>query len=67
MGAVVVTGIVGMFSSGLLLPLVAIAAAGGTTGNNIMVLFKLEMIQANNKLFFTGKNHRNKSNTIKLP
>jgi hypothetical protein len=33
-----------------------------------MVLFKLEMIQANNKLFFTGKiNHTNKSNTIKLP
>ncbi len=29
-----------------------------------MVLFKLEMIQANNKLFFTGKNHTNKSNTI---
>jgi hypothetical protein len=32
-----------------------------------MVLFKLEMIQANNKLFFAGKNHKNKSNTIKLP
>ncbi len=28
-----------------------------------MVLFKLEMIQANNKLFL--KNHTNKSNTIK--
>ena len=33
-----------------------------------MVLFKLEMIQANTKLFFTEKrNHTNKSNTIKLP
>ena len=32
-----------------------------------MVLFKLEMIQANNILFFTGKNHTNKSNTITLP
>ena len=33
-----------------------------------MALFKLEMIQANNKLFFTGKkNHTYKSNTIKLP
>ena len=33
-----------------------------------MVLFKLEMIQANTKLFFTEKkNHRNRSNTIKLP
>jgi hypothetical protein len=32
-----------------------------------MVLFKLEMIQANNKLFFTGKNHTHKSNTFNLP
>ncbi len=33
-----------------------------------MVLFKLEMIQANTKLFFTEKrNHTNKSNIIKLP
>ncbi len=33
-----------------------------------MVLFKLEMIQANTKLFFTEKkNHTNKYNTIKLP
>jgi hypothetical protein len=33
-----------------------------------MVLFKLEMIQANTKLFFTEKrNHTNKSITIKLP
>jgi hypothetical protein len=33
-----------------------------------MVLFRLEMIQANTKLFFTEKrNHTNKSNTIKLP
>jgi hypothetical protein len=31
-----------------------------------MVLFKLEMIQANNKLFNKEKNHTNKSNTIKL-
>ncbi len=35
-----------------------------------MVLFKLEMIQANHKLFYTEKNKKNytiKSNTIKLP
>ncbi len=33
-----------------------------------MVLFKLEMIQANNKLYYTEKkNHTTKSNTIKLP
>jgi hypothetical protein len=33
-----------------------------------MILFKLEMIQANTKLFFTEKRyHTNKSNTIKLP
>jgi hypothetical protein len=32
-----------------------------------MVLFKLEMIQANNKLFYTEKNYTTKSNTIKLP
>ena len=33
-----------------------------------MVLFKLEMIQANNKLFYTEKkNCTTKSNTIKLP
>jgi hypothetical protein len=33
-----------------------------------MVLFKLKMLQANNKLFFTEKqNHTNKYNTIKLP
>ncbi len=32
-----------------------------------MVLFKLEMIQANNKLFFTGKNRTNKYTTFKLP
>jgi hypothetical protein len=31
-----------------------------------MVLFKLEMIQAINKLFYTEKNNTNKSNTIKL-
>jgi len=35
-----------------------------------MVLFKLEMIQAINKLFYTEKNNNNnnpnKSNTIKL-
>ena len=31
-----------------------------------MVLFKLEMILANNKLFYTEKNNTNKSNTIKL-
>jgi hypothetical protein len=32
-----------------------------------MVLFKLEMILANNKLFYTeNKNNTNKSNTIKL-
>ncbi len=38
MGAVAVIGIVGLFSSGgLLLPLVAIAAAGGTTGKIIMM------------------------------
>ncbi len=30
-----------------------------------MVLFKLEMIQANNKLFYTEKNYTTKSNTIK--
>ncbi len=28
------------------------------------VLFKLEMIQANNKLFYTEKNYTTKSNTI---
>jgi hypothetical protein len=32
-----------------------------------MVLFKLEMIQANNKLLYTEKNYATKSNTIKLP
>jgi hypothetical protein len=33
-----------------------------------MVLFKLEMIQANTTLFFTEKkNHTNKANTFKLP
>jgi hypothetical protein len=32
-----------------------------------MVLLKLKMLQAKNKLFFTEKNHTNKSNTIKLP
>ncbi len=32
-----------------------------------MVLFKLEMMQANNKLFYTEKNYTTKSNTIKLP
>jgi hypothetical protein len=33
-----------------------------------MVLFKLEMIQANNKLHrYTEKNYTTKSNTIKLP
>jgi hypothetical protein len=32
-----------------------------------MVLFKLEMIQANNKLFCTEKNYKTKSNTNKLP
>jgi len=29
-----------------------------------MVLFKLEMIQANNKLFFTGKNHTKNLNLL---
>ena len=29
-----------------------------------MVLFKLEMIQANNKLFYTEKKHSNKSKNI---
>jgi hypothetical protein len=28
------------------------------------VVFKLEMIQANNKLFYTEKKHSNKSKTI---
>ncbi len=32
-----------------------------------MELFKLEMIQANNKLFYTETNYTTKSNTIKLP
>ena len=32
-----------------------------------MVLLKLEMIQANNKLFYTEKNYKNKSDTIKVP
>ncbi len=32
-----------------------------------MVLLKLEMMQANNKLFYTEKNYTTKSNTIKLP
>ncbi len=32
-----------------------------------MILFKLEMIEANSKLFYTEKNNTTKSNTIKLP